>query len=277
MSGRVRCVALDLDGTLLSDGKHVSKENREALLRAMEQGVHVVIASGRAYASLPQEVLGIPGIEYAITSNGAKIYRVSGQECIRSTRMTAGSVSQIRELAAGRKVTEEVFIDGQPYAPSAYVADPAACGISPWAVPYIQNTRIPVEDMDDFVLTHQGELECLDYVLGNPSELGEIWEMLVEQVPDIYVTSSMENRLEISHRDAGKRAAYEWLLDYLNVPVEEAAAFGDGDNDWEMLDLVGYGIAMENGSAKCKEAAGWVTKKNSQSGVAFGFSEFLHL
>ena len=92
MDSKVKCVALDLDGTLLSDEKKVSEENREALMRAAEKGVHIVIASGRAYTSLPKEVLQIPGIEYAITSNGAKIYHVLTRECVRDTRMTAASV-----------------------------------------------------------------------------------------------------------------------------------------------------------------------------------------
>lgn len=47
MDSKVKCVALDLDGTLLSDEKKVSEENREALMRAAEKGVHIVIASGR--------------------------------------------------------------------------------------------------------------------------------------------------------------------------------------------------------------------------------------
>ena len=52
-------------------------------------------------------------------------------------------------------------------------------------------------------------------------------------------------------------------------------AFGDADNDWEMLDFVGYGIAMENATKRCKKAARAVTKKNTQSGVAYGFSTYL--
>ncbi len=277
MSEKVKCIALDLDGTLLSDGKGVSQENKRALRRAMDQGVHVVIASGRAYTSLPRELLEIPGIEYAITSNGAKVYRISTNECLRVTRMTPKSVRKIRRIVQGMQVTEEIFLDGQPYAPAAYVENPQAYGIFKGAVPYIQNTRIPVGDVDAFFEQHENELECLDYILKNPQEREKIWKLLEEEVEDIYVTSSMQNRLEISHRDAGKSRAYAWLLGELGVPASQAAAFGDGDNDWEMLAMSGYGIAMGNATEKCKSAAFAVTKTNEESGVAYAFSEFLDI
>lgn len=275
MDSKVKCVALDLDGTLLSDEKKVSEENREALMRAAEKGVHIVIASGRAYTSLPKEVLQIPGIEYAITSNGAKIYHVLTRECVRDTRMTAASVEKIRRQVKGMGMAEEIFVDGQPYAMAAYVKDPVAYGVEKHAVSYIQTTRVPVTDVEEFFQIHAGELECLDYILKDVTKRDEIWRLLEETVPDIYVTSSMPNRLEISHKDAGKRAAYEWLLGQLQIPPAQAAAFGDADNDWEMLDFVGYGIAMENATKRCKKAARAVTKKNTQSGVAYGFSTYL--
>lgn len=275
MSEKVKCIALDLDGTLLSEGKGVSPENQRALKRAMDQGIHVVIASGRAYSSLPKELLAIPGIEYAITSNGAKVYRISTDECLRVTRMTPDSVKKIRGIVRGMQVTEEIFLDGQPYASADYIKDPQAYGIFKEAVPYIQNTRTPIENVDTFFEQHEGELECLDYILKNPKEREKIWKLLENQVSDIYVTSSMPNRLEISHRDAGKSRAYAWLLKQLGVPASQAAAFGDGDNDWEMLAMSGYGIAMGNATQKCKEAAFAVTKTNEESGVAYAFSEFL--
>ena len=66
----VKCIALDMDRTTLNAQGMLSEENRKAICFAIENGVHVVIASGRAFSSLPGEVTGIPGIEYAVTCNG---------------------------------------------------------------------------------------------------------------------------------------------------------------------------------------------------------------
>ena len=70
----VRLVALDLDGTLLSRSNEVTTATREAIARAVAHGVAVVPATGRPLASLPPVVAKLPGIRYAITSNGAAVW-----------------------------------------------------------------------------------------------------------------------------------------------------------------------------------------------------------
>ena len=70
----VRLVALDLDGTLLSRNNEVTPATREAIACAVAHGVAVVPATGRPLASLPPVVAKLPGIRYAITSNGAAVW-----------------------------------------------------------------------------------------------------------------------------------------------------------------------------------------------------------
>ena len=78
----VKCIALDLDDTLLKNTKEISEKNREALDYCLKQGVQVVIASGRAFGSLPKSATEITGITYAITSNWAGIYNVKEKTCL---------------------------------------------------------------------------------------------------------------------------------------------------------------------------------------------------
>ena len=63
----VKLIALDLDRTTLTSDGHLSEANKRALSGAIKRGVHVCIASGRAFDTLPEEVLNVQGIEYAIT------------------------------------------------------------------------------------------------------------------------------------------------------------------------------------------------------------------
>ena len=70
----IRCIALDMDYTTLDRMGRLSPGNRAALERAIQKGIHIVIASGRSRISLPADVLAVPGIEYAVTSNGAAVY-----------------------------------------------------------------------------------------------------------------------------------------------------------------------------------------------------------
>ena len=77
-------IGLDLDGTALKDSGEFSKRTRQAFKRAHEHGIHVVIATGRAEFSLPKNIAEIEGLEYVITSNGARVLRLSdGSVCIK--------------------------------------------------------------------------------------------------------------------------------------------------------------------------------------------------
>ena len=81
----LRMIALDLDGTLLRSDKTLSARTRQVLESYIAKGTHVVVASGRSYDSLPQEVLSVPGIDYAITSNGVVIFhRPTGEKLFYS-------------------------------------------------------------------------------------------------------------------------------------------------------------------------------------------------
>ena len=93
----VRCIALDLDGTTLQDSKTISEGNRRALESAIARGIHVVVASGRAMDSLPEAITSITGIEYAITSNGAAVYRLKDKTCIRRVTLEGRAVDKILE------------------------------------------------------------------------------------------------------------------------------------------------------------------------------------
>jgi len=73
--------------------------------------------------------------------------------------------------------------------------------------------------------------------------------------------------------DVSKSIAVQAVLDYFDVSPEEALAFGDGDNDIDMLEQVGFGIAMGNGSEALKKVADYVTKKSTEDGIDFALRE----
>ena len=70
----IRLVALDLDGTLLNRGGHVTSRTRAALQAAVDKGVYIVPATGRPLASLPPVVAKQPWVRYALTANGAAVW-----------------------------------------------------------------------------------------------------------------------------------------------------------------------------------------------------------
>ena len=69
--------------------------------------------------------------------------------------------------------------------------------------------------------------------------------------------------------------AQKRLLDHLGISSEEVAAFGDGLNDYEMIESVGYGIAMGNAGDELKEKARFVTKPMKEDGIAYAVNEWI--
>lgn len=104
---KIKLIASDLDGTLLTDKKEILESTRESLARAAEQGICFVPSTGRAFASIPKDVLELPGVEYVITSNGAAVYDVKTGKRIYERLLEADAVERILELPV--KVAEETF------------------------------------------------------------------------------------------------------------------------------------------------------------------------
>ena len=262
----IRCVALDLDGTTLNSQGKLSERTRQAIWAALERRIHVIVASGRPVSSLPEEVVGIPGIRYAVTSNGAAVRDLETGEILREYKLTPKAAEEILKLTEGMDVAYETFIAGIPYAQASYVADPVRYGAAATAVSYVRRTRKPVEDIRGFIRRHKEELDSIDVVIREGKEV--LWKKLETQVEDIYVTSSVPQLLEISYKEAGKASGVRFLLDHLKIAREHLAAFGDGDNDSGMLRLAGVGVAVANAVPGCLAAADRITGSNDEDGVA---------
>ena len=273
----IKCIALDLDRTTLDENGRLSPGNRAALEKAMARGIEVVVASGRGYAGLPEEIRTFPGLHYAITSNGSAIYRLADGQALRRWLMPAQSVAQIRRLCRGSGASYAVFIDGQGYAPTWYLDNLEEYGVTGYGVQYVRSTCRPVEDWEGFLDRHQGELDSFDVMHNDPAVREPLFASLRRETEGVYFTSSAPHMLEISQADTGKGNGLRWLMDYLGFTPDQCIAFGDGENDVDLLRAVGYGVAVENAAAACKEAAVYVTRAHHQDGVAYALTNYFHL
>lgn len=273
----IKLIALDLDRTTLNAQGKLSPANRAAILRAIDKGIHVCIASGRAFDTLPVEVVSIPGIEYAITSNGAAVYRIEDKLCMRSFLLKSESVEAIMKATAGYPVVYEAFIGGAAYAAKAYVEQPAQYGATPQSVAYVQSTRHLLEDMTQFILENKTQLDSMDIVVKDESMKQQITALVEETAQDVYITSSIKNLVEIAYKDAGKKSGVQFIAAHLGIQRENIAAFGDADNDLDMIQYAGCGIAMENASERLLASADYVTRHHDSDGLAYAFEKILNI
>ena len=274
---KVDCVALDLDETTLNRHSQLSPPTRAALEQLMDQGIEVVLASGRGFQTFPKELVSFPGIRYAIASNGTSIVDLTTGNYIYQQCLSPQAVDTILEVTAPFPVQYETFMDGHGYADQRYISAPEHYGASPKTAAYIQATRNPVKDIRDFIHSHRDHLEAIDLMVFDPQIREQACRALEQSGAPIYITSSTPFLVEISDENSGKESALRYLLDKLGIDPANTVAFGNGDNDAAMLAFCGCGIAVENATETCKAAADWITRHHDADGVVYALRHYLHL
>lgn len=262
---KIKLVALDLDDTTLRSDSTLAPETAQAIKDALSAGIEVVVASGRAYRSLPKSVIGIEGINYAVTSNGAAIERVPSGERVMNFTLDDSSVEQILQVYKDEML--ECFIDGHAYCEKEYYDDPLGHGSSEAYVEYVKTTRTPIENIPRFMREHIHEIDSVDVLCGSIEHKNELWSK-TGLIQNVYVTSSSPRLIEISNSSAGKGASLKRLCRLIGVSSENVAAFGNGENDADMLRFAGIGVAVGNAVDKCKAAADYICETNDEFGVA---------
>ena len=271
MANKISMLAFDLDDTALDGEGKLSDATREAFIAAAEAGIEPVIASGRSFYSLPDYLLEVPGIRYAICSNGANLFDVKNKKCITSMCLKQSSVDQIVAIADDYKdvIYLDAFTEGVPHS-DRRLLDTLLSNekISEHRKKYLRKTRRPEDDIRGFIQENKQNLDCMNYNVFDTSLFDELMGRLANEVDDIYFTSSIPELIEISYKESGKANGLKRMCQYLNIPISEVAAFGNADNDAEMIRVAGVGYAVSNSSQIALDAADHIIGHHAEDAVA---------
>ena len=265
-----RLIALDLDETLLDRDSRLPPENRAALERAMTQGVAIAVATGRAFDTIPAEIRQLPGIQYAITSNGAAVNQIKTGEAVYRKVLPPSAAQEILGRTEREDVQYEVFVNGAAYAQADYLGLLEGYMMDAYRCAYVRATRRPVPDIRAFIIAHSKELDSLAVIPRNMTVKARVTKSLREMI-GVYITTSSPRLIEINHQDCTKAAGLRFLSGLLKAPQELTAAFGNGDNDAQMLEWAGCGVSVAEGTEICRAAADYITGSYLENGVAQAF------
>lgn len=265
-----KLIITDLDGTALENWETLNPKTKEALIAAKEAGHIVVIATGRpARASLHfYEELGLD--TPIINFNGAYIHHPKDDS--------------FEDIVA--QIPTEVIITLFDSELKNYIVN-AFCEYKDHL--YVLNQGDTVRDwfhIETCTSVKFGPFkETLDehpngFLLeAKPGYEQKVMEFLRTNYSDLVTCRNWDgdnkNIIEVFKNDTNKATAIEKLATYFNIEQKDIVAFGDGDNDIEMLTYAGVGVAMENAIDKLKEVANHVTKTNKESGVAHYIHEYI--
>ena len=274
MSRTIRMIGVDLDGTLLNSEKQLTAYTREVLKKAIEQEVAVVVATGRPFSGVPDELKHFPGIRYALTANGARILDMQKQKVVYENLLSVESSEKVIDILRKHHAIHEFFVDGVGYMNEDGLKNVYAYFEDPHMAEYLQSTRIPVKDVKEKLQTMKCEVDKLQGIFRNQKDKQEALEEL-NTLSGIVVTAAMDNNLEINKEGTNKGLGLLQLGKSLGISREEIMACGDGGNDVEMLKEVGFAIAMANAYDTVKTAADFVTVSNDEDGVAKAIERFV--
>ena len=266
-SKEIKLIALDLDGTVLTDNNTLSDRVKRSLERAIQSGIEVVAASGRPYGSMPKNVLGIKGLNYSITSNGAAVHDNSGRR-IHSTLVSENDVISLLKITEGHDLIFEAYVKGLTYTDSRYTSNPLKYGCSEAYVDYVKASHGHIDNMREFIYNHRKELDSIEIICTNAKKRAHIRQLAEDITSGFYITSSSENFIEFMDKSATKGNAVNWLCNYLDVKTENTCACGNADNDADMIEQSGFGAAVENASRLCLDCADIIVPSNNNDGVA---------
>lgn len=262
----IRLIAADLDGTLLNEQKRLSKRTERALRRTAEKGILFVPATGRVLGAIPEQIMKALSVDYAILVNGACLWDCKKQRAIYRDEIPKDRAMQLAETMKTYGTMYDGYIGGCGYMDREYYGQiDIYCPKALQAM--IRATRRPVDSLEQ-AISVLGNVQKMQMFFIDMELREKAWEAIKKDFPDMTVTTSVCNNLEVNVKNATKGTALEKLCSHLNIALSRTLAFGDGCNDITMLRTAGIGVAMENGARELKEAADAVTASNEEDGVA---------
>lgn len=271
----IRLIALDLDGTVFDDSKRISPHTLEVLQRALDAGIHVLPATGRPACGIPEEIFRLRGVNYAITSNGASVVRLSPYKVLYRCCLPPEKAIAAWDAAQKYDCLCDVFCDGQGYT-TRQQRDCLLEYVPASLTPYVLQSRKIIPDLRAFLLKRTEGVEKLSLFFRRDGER----DAALAEMASVYGLSAVvgaPHNLELTAPGANKGKGLRALADALGIPYAETMACGDSGNDLAMLQAAGCAVAMANAAPEIKAASHFITKSNQEDGVAFAVETLVRL
>lgn len=263
-------LCIDIDGTLLDSRKELPRENVEAVHYALEKGVIVAIASGRSVAGI-EPLFSQLGIERnGVCLNGGLIL---SERIIQKTIMEEELVMKI--IGQAERYNSQIFLSTAELnltnrEMSGEVKELVEKGS-------LRSDYLHCQDFNELrTQAHIYRDEIIKVAIKEIDEdnYGLLKQSLIEM--DLFhVAKSDTFFVDINPRGENKGNGVAALARHLSIPMENVMCIGDNENDLEMIELAGVGVAMGNAVEPVKKAAVYVTGDHDHAGVAEAIYRFL--
>ncbi|MBC2273032.1 HAD family phosphatase [Listeria welshimeri] len=274
-----QAIILDIDGTLLNDDKKISSETKKALITAQQNGVKLILASGRPTTGMHLYAEQLEMEKYhglLVSYNGAKVVDCQTKEELFNQTLTIAEGKAVLEHMKQFEV--KVMIDKDDY---MYVNNVYDCYI-----PY-KGEEINIIQYEsrggNFKLCEKEDLAAfLDYRInkiltaGDPDYMQKNYQAMRAPFKNtLNCVFTADFYFEFTAKNIDKAKALDTVLTPMGIHAENIIAFGDGHNDITMVKYAGTGIAMDNAVPELKAVANSITLSNNKDGIAHVLNNFI--
>ena len=254
----IRCIAIDLDDTLLRSDLTISPEDKSAIRRAIKEGIKVLLASGRMVQSMRPYVrelgLDVPVIAY----NGAIIQEAISGKILYHRPVPPEEARRLVPIFREAGIHLNAYINDELYMDE----------LTEWGQKYAANAGVtphPVGDLCRYLEEPSHKL----LAVGEAERINWIQDRLRNEFGDrLQFVKSKPTYLEILAPGVSKGAALRELATGWGLSRNEVMAIGDAPNDLSMVAWAGAGVAIGNGVPEVKEKAVLVVADHDHNGVA---------
>lgn len=266
---KYKLLVLDLDGTLTNSKKEITAHTLDTLTRAQEQGLKIVLASGRpTYGVAPlANKLQLDKYEgYILSYNGGEIIDWKTKEMMYKNLLDPTVLPYLYKCAKDNDFAivtyeNEFVLTEKPN--DEYVLKEALLNV------------MTIKKVDNFLdAVKHPVAKCL--IVGEPERLAVLEKEMQETLKDkMGVFRSEPYFLELVPKGIDKARSLEVLLTEIGMTKEEMMAVGDGFNDLSMIRYAGMGVAMANAQTVVRDSADFITLSNDEDGVAHVVEKFI--
>ena len=275
----IRVIIMDVDGTLTNGKKEITKKTKNALIKAQELGVTLILASGRPTSGLMDFARELDMDKHdglLVSFNGSKVVDCQTNKVLFNETMSVEEGQAVLEhmkkfnvkpmidkgnyMYVNNVFDNEILVNGEPFNIIQYES---------------RGGKFKLCEKDDLVAFADYPLNKI-LTAGDPDYLQENYKNMMEPFKDkLSCMFTAPFYFEFTAKGIDKAKALDTVLSPMGFKREEMIAFGDGHNDASMIEYVGIGVAMENAVDDLKAIANEVTLSNEEDGIAYTLSKYV--
>lgn len=266
----IKLITIDVDGTLVTPLKRLTKENIAAIKRAKDAGIHIALVSGRPFHSMVDlnKRLGLDKKgHFTICQNGSYVFDNFSQKPMFGTFQSPSDLIKVAKLLENYRLDISAM-DGENFYSNkkrANIYTKIDAKIHKMPIKLVNYESLP-EDMEF------GRF----MVLGSKGEIKRFIENMPDEIKNnYYPVQTAPFLVEIMNKNTNKGYAISQMADKLGYKMEEVMAIGNEKNDIPMLEAAGFAVAMGNAVDELKKHADYITKSNLKSGVGYAIDMLL--